>query len=287
MKKTISAIMIMIMLVSVASICVNAAEAGESFGDVPMTMGINVDAVKDEDYTKGLLIEIANPDKSDSTSKSWILWNEGYLNIYTEVYDTDMIDPDVELRKASPWGVDSFEVFIDEKNDGHEVIQHRIDSTGYPSYRIRVPSTATNVVDAKLPEEFKDYFEYAAKKITNGYAVEFKMPINGTAGSKLGFQLQINDKRADSAPAINPAAKLSPAAWDSDKYNYITLSSEMITVIEVVESDQPATAEAAPVTTAAAPAPVRAAQTSDMTIIIAISTLLTSGAALIVSKKRK
>lgn len=65
----------------------------------------------------------------------------------------------------------------------------------------------------------------------------------------------------------------------------ITLAAAPERPVEIVE-EVTAPATTAPATTAPATTP-KAAQTSDMGIIIAISTLLTSGAALLVSKKRK
>lgn len=240
MKRIIVISIITAMLISVLSICINAAEAGDNFGDVPISENVIIDAVKDSDYEKGLIIEcnqILGSLETDTTATAWLLWDTGYLYVYAEIYDTQMIEPDAAVRANAPWDVDSFEVFINETNDSVEVSQNRIDSSGYPTYRIRIPSTATNLIDVKNIEDFTDYFGYASKVISGGYAVEYKIPINVGEGSQLGFQLQVNDLRDTGMAKVIPTAKLSPGSWDSDKYNYITLSSTIATPPEIIIAD--------------------------------------------------
>ena len=147
----------------------------------------------------------------------------------------------------------------------------------------------------------------ASALTSDGYIVEVAVPwslykssIPGFSGVKageiMGLSYVVHDNDGDATGyekqfcyAIdNDMLGSVPGGYDFGGWATIELLEEEIVVEEAAAPAEAAPAEAAPVATApAATAPVAAAQTSDMTVIMALGTLLTSGAALLISKKRK
>ncbi|MCL2463367.1 MAG: hypothetical protein FWF44_11925, partial [Defluviitaleaceae bacterium] len=209
----------------------SSAESGDSYGTVPDVSGIVVDGVKDSAYDQGVKIDInytytLNGSGPNANGASWLVWNDGYLYVYTEVYKDNLSPIDPLQEQGSPWIAESAEVFVDpgytQADTGTAVTQYRIDSSGYPSMgwgpeNIRVASGKGDVD----PD-----FVYAAKIIAGGYAVEFKIPIpNAAAGMKIGLMLQINDMQdsdTTNAVIVSPS-KWNAGSWDNNKYNYIVL----------------------------------------------------------------
>ena len=291
MKKILSLVFVICLIMSVVSVSSFAAEAGANFGSVPKTSdAIAVDAEKDAVYDSGLILKVdtkgpdsahgSEPDTS-TTGVVYVVYADGFIHIFGEMTDSLIVAQDETKEINEPWMTDSLEVFLDYGNKSETPLQYRIDAYGYPSFQFPDKNSyGADVADTK------GVFEWAAKKGGAGYTVEFKIPATVNAGDKIGFLLQINDMVDESTRAcVYVKSTLQPDSWTPDLYDYITISADTVTGIvveEVAAEEAPAAEVAAPVA-----APVVAAQTSDMSIITAIGTMLTSGAALLISKKRK
>lgn len=289
MKKLIVLTLTLLMIMSIS---VSAAPTGASLGDIPQTsVAINVDATKDEIYDKGLIIPLERPitvGQNDYGTKgtAWCLFNDGILYVVVNVKDSDIETPDPANQKSSPWSTESVEVFVDAGNKGEQanVLQYRIDVTGWPC-------VYTQAGRADYGQEaVGDAFDYACKLGSNEYWVEFAIPVEGakTQGFQFGFQFQINDRSTKGDPQVQimSPSSLGATSWTADTYDYAVVG-EMIIEEEIIVEEATAPATEAATVAPAPTAPVKAAQTSDMTVIMAIGTLLTSGAAFIISKKRK
>lgn len=189
---------ILTVLLSLTMIVMPAAEdrVGGYLGDIPKTdVAITIDAVKDKVYSYGLTVDV-NYEKDApvrAKGKVTLLYSGGWLYAFAEVTDRDMIEPDPELQQKSPWRTDSFEVFVNKSNSDsvNDVMQYRIDSTGYPTVYTKTGLAAYG------PDKAKEYFRYAAARNDNGYCAEFAIPIEFTGGSAdgkyVGVNFQIND----------------------------------------------------------------------------------------------
>lgn len=287
MKKLIVLALTLLMIMSIS---VSAAPTGASLGDIPQTgIAITVDATKDDIYDKGLIIPLERPltaGQNDYGTKgtAWCLFNNGTLYVVVNVKDSDIETPDPANQKSSPWSTESVEIFVDAGNKGEQanVLQYRIDVTGWPC-------VYTQAGRADYGQEaVGDAFGYACKLSSNEYWVEFAIPLEGakTEGFQFGFQFQINDRSTKGDPQVQvmSPSSLGATSWSADTYDYAVVGKLIIEEEIIVEE---AVAEAAAPVASAPAAPVKAAQTSDMTVIMSIGTLLTSGAAFIISKKRK
>lgn len=282
MKKIISVFLLAAMIVSMFTFVANAIDTGDNFGTVPIAKGIKIDGVKDAVYANGLKV-LCNTDitlTTDSTAVAYLVWSEGFLYVYAEVTDTQMVAIDTTAQTTSPWTVDSLEVFLQPKNDGIVVEQYRLDPTSYKSHQVQTNKVAG--INVKGADSDK-YFEGKAGTFAGGYAVEFKLPLTGApaAGAKIGFQIQMNDIRNDKTRAVRVSpAKLLPGSWDGAKYNYITLGSNDIT---------PTTAAATTAATTKAPAATTAgaAKTGDNSVVIVMMLMLALGMAVTVFKTGK
>lgn len=134
---------------------------------------------------------------------------------------------------------------------------------------------------------------------SDSYILEFAIPISSVvdsfkfaAGTTFGWDIQLNDSTTNSDTRNHCLGWNDDAnqSWQNATYlGTLVLSAEEAAapVVEIIEAPAEVAEEPAATVTVAPPAPVKAAQTSDMGIIIALSTLLTSGAAIIISKKKR
>jgi Domain of unknown function (DUF1083). len=277
------------------SISVFAAPNGKSLGDVPVTSDdIAVDGVKDAVYDKGLILKVdtrgpdsahaSEPDTS-TTGVVYVVYSNGFLHIFGEMTDSVIVPQDEAKQVNEPWMTDSLEVFVDYGNKAETPLQYRIDAYGYPSYQF--PDANSYGAD-KAGTEGK--FEWAANQNGTGFVTEFKIPATLAAGDQIGFLLQINDMVDESTRAcVYVKSSLEPDSWTPDLYDYIVLSADSVTGIEIIEEaaapavEAPAAEVAA---TAPATAPVAAAQTSDSTVLYVVALIAMLGTALVVKKVR-
>lgn len=259
---------------------VSAIESGKSFGQVLMIPdGVTIDGEKDYAYDQSCRIDITLPDDPNvitgTTGAGYVLWNgSDTLYVYVEIKDKEVLVPNGSEDK--PWHTDSVEVFIDYTNtNGRERDQYRIDAAGAPTYYNN--EIATSI--------FKDgvgkygFEEWAAKKISGGYAVEFQIkaynePIK--AGMKLGFDICVNDVYTGAeSEAIYCAASSQESKGNPNYYDFIELSGTEVEYEEIVE---PAAGAAA--------GSVVAARTADASVLALVSMILSCGAAYVCGKRR-
>ncbi len=280
--KKLALFLAMLLTLSALSIASAAAAAGASLGDVPQSYDdITVDAVKDDIYDEGLILDISRPltDGQDATGCSgtgWLLYKDGWLYEYAEIKDPQLFDPDPAKQSSSPWNTDSLEVFINAKNSdaNEDTMQYRIDVKGWPCVYDR------NGKADYGEKAVGDQFLYAAKAISGGYAVEFGIPVKVAQGAKIGFQNQINDRYDNDAKQVQwmTESSLKSSSWTAEKYDYIVIGAELTP--PVVEEEAPAAAAAA----SAAP---KAAKTADMGIVLALTALLGSGVTFVSARRKK
>ena len=213
---------------------------GGKLGDVPGTgTAISVDGVKDNIYADGLTAEIKY-EKGDSskevaaTGVVTMLCTDGYLYVFFEVNDADIVEPDASLQQSSPWRTDSCEVFVNEKNSASEndVVQYRIDCSGWPCAYTRTG------VAAYGPSAAGKYFEFAEVDTAKGYNAEFKIPLKtvgknilaGNSTDAIGVNFQINDVNSTDftltwATVYSKYYDHGTDSWDVFAYPYVTLAN--------------------------------------------------------------
>jgi Domain of unknown function (DUF1083). len=294
MKKILSIVFAVCLIMSAMSVASFAAAGGANFGSIPKTSdAIVLDGIKDAVYDSGLILKVdargpdsAHGSEPDTTTTGvvYVVYTDGFIQIFGEMTDSTVIPQNADKDLGEPWMTDSLEVFLDYGNKSETPLQYRISSYNYPSYQFPDVNSYGTEMSGTV-----GVFEWAAKQTATGYTTEFKIPATISAGDQIGFLLQINDMVDESTRAcVYVKSTLEPDSWTPDLYDYITVSADSVTGVVIEEIAAPV--EAAPVEAAAAPAataPVTAAQTSDMNVIMAIGTMLTSGAALLISKKRK
>ena len=213
---------------------------GGKLGDVPGTgTAVAVDGIKDAIYAEGLTAEIKH-EKGDAgkpveaTGIVTMLCTNGFLYVFFEVNDADIVEPDPELQKSSPWRTDSCEVFVNEKNSASEndVVQYRVDCSGWPCTYTRTG------VAAYGPAAAGKYFESAEVDTAKGYNAEFKIPLktagknvlSGNSADAIGVNFQINDVNSTDfsltwATVFSKYYEHGTDSWDVFAYPYVTLAN--------------------------------------------------------------
>lgn len=250
---------------------VSAHVDGGNLGDVPNSAEkITVDGKKDAIYDQALKVKVDQANGSTSvnaTGEAWLLYADGHLYVYAEVTDKDIVDPDPDTQSSSPWMTDSFEVFVNEKNsdDAADIMQYRIDCSGFPSAYDR------NGLAEYGPGNADSYFTYAARSTDNGYAVEYSIPVSA---KEVGVNFQINDVLSDGSQSLAMApSKVTGAgagSWNPGEYPYITIGGSTVSL--PVEDSGEATGGSA--------------ATFDFTAVAAVGAAL-SAAGYALTKKRK
>ena len=257
-----------------------ASESGVSYGDVPATeIDITIDAVKDDIYAKGLhmrLERLLAPDGNDYGTRgdAWLLLKDKYLCIFVAVQTTDLIEPDADLQQNSPWSVESVEVFLNPGNtdDNANTTQYRIDTAGWPCVY-----TQTGQADYGH-DMVGSQIDYAAAITADGYDVEYKIPLTDYAqGTKIGFQIQINDPNDEGQVHVMSPSSLTASSWTAELYDYITIGAALPVETEAPDTEPPAET----------PAPVitPAAQTGESIVMLMMSAAL--AASILIIKKKK
>ena len=275
------------------SISVFAAPNGKNFGDVPVTTDdIAVDGVKDAVYDKGLklIVDTRGPDSAhasepdtSTTGEVYVVYADGFVHVFGDIKDSLIVPQDEAKQVNEPWMTDSLEIFLDYGNKAETPLQYRIDAYGYPSYQFPDQNSYGAEMSGTVGK-----FEWAAQQTATGFVTEFKIPATIKAGDQIGFLLQINDMVDPATRAcVYVKSSLEPDSWTPELYDFITLSADSVTGIEIIE-EAAAPADEAPAAAAetapAAAAPVAAPQTSDSFVLYAIVIIAILGTALVIKK---
>jgi len=288
--KKFSIILLVAFLIAAMSISASAA-AFEAAKGTP-----TIDAEKDEAYSVAKEIDIAvevNGNADYATGKAVALWDNDALYVYIDVTDKVVTKDECADDPKTHWHVDSAEIYIDLVNTGDDDVttMNAAQYTGGVVYGGNDWGGRGMHWDAN-----KDNCTYATKTTATGWVLEAKIvwgsDYKAAVNNVIGFTIAINDD-ADGVDGRENQAFPTDAAqsnsWQmTGNYDDLKLTDvEFIPVIEEVAAPaEEAPADAAPVAVTL-PVVVTAAQTSDMNVIMAIGTMLTSGAALLISKKRK
>lgn len=170
-------------LVAAMAICpVLAADGKKNYGSVAKVSGsaLNIDGKKDELYSQGLNVKTEVNDGGISAD-AWLLWSDGYLYVYAEVADGTRDTISADAKKSSPWTADSFEIFVDDDNDGKNyAMQYRVDSEGYGTWKDRNANK-----NYYTPDVIGNDFKFAAVDGEKSYSVEMRVPMNAGKGDRV------------------------------------------------------------------------------------------------------
>jgi|GEM_PF-1067884 Domain of unknown function (DUF1083). len=291
MKKISIALLVSLLIIAM-TISVSAASFEAAKGTP------TIDGDKDEAYSVAKEISIAvevNGNSDYATGVAYTLWDNDALYVYIDITDKVVTKEKCAEDPTTHWHTDSAEIYLDLVNTGDDDVTtiNAAQYTGGLVYGGNDWGGRGMHWDAN-----KENSTYATKTTANGWALEAKIvwgsDFKPAVDSVIGFTIGINDDADGTDGRENqafPSGTEQSNAWQmTGNYDDLKLTAaEFIPVVEEVvaaPAEEAPAAEAAPVT-AAPTAPVAAAQTSDMSIIMAIGTLLTSGAALVISKKRK
>ena len=254
-----------------------------------------IDAEKDEAYSVAKEIDISvevNGNTGNATAKAVALWDNDALYVYIDVTDKVVTKEKCAEDPTTHWHTDSAEIYIDLVNTGDDDVTtiNAAQYTGGLVYGGNDWGGRGMHWDAN-----HEACTYATKTTGTGWVLEAKIvwgsDYKPAVDSVIGFTIAINDDADGTDGRENQAFPSDAAqsnAWQmTGNYDDLKLTDvEFIPVVEEVVAADDAAAPEAPVAVTL-PVVVTAAQTSDMTIIMAIGTMLTSGAALLISKKRK
>ena len=222
MKKALTVLTALTLIFMLTAIITASANVnGGYLGDVPRTaVKINVDGERDTIYNYGLAVDVKYEKDREvmATGVVTLLFSDGTLYAYAEVEDSDVKEPSEEAHTTTPWHSDSFEVFINipNNNNVYDIMQYRIDWTGWPS-----------VYDKNGLEAYGQ--KYAAKRTAAGYCTEFAIPVDA-AGKDIGVNFQINDMYGDDntltwAMVYSEAIQTGTDSWAVNIYPYLSLGS--------------------------------------------------------------
>lgn len=277
MKKILAVILTVLLL----CLPVFAHENGGLLGDVPATTDdIKIDGVKDAVYEQGLKIEIKSQMDSNevhATGVAYLLYKDGYLYVFGEVTDDDIVETPKSYLTGQPWISDSMEVFINEKNSGevNDTMQYRIDNSGWPC------AYSQSGLQAYGDDAAAEYFQSGVKLTETGYNTEYRIPVKENT---IGISFQINDMFSDGtaqtyAMVYSEATKKGPGSWNAEKYPYVTIGGSTVSA----SATTPAASE--PADTTPAQDNTTAPATADIASLAACAALLAL-AGVVLSKKR-
>lgn len=275
MKKLLPFLLVVIMLVSIVALPSSAATTFKAASGTAVIDGKMDDAYKAAD---AVVIKLNNDGVAvtGATGVLYTLWDSANLYFFV-----DVTDPKVGTKKnsneAAVYQSDSVEVYIDLVNDGKDNKIADIDAGQYTA-GILYTSPMTWAGSGAHYTANKANAKFAIVKTDKGYAAEFQIPFGSKytpkADAVIGFTAAINDDSNDDATRDTQAfvSKGQSQAWSvSGSYDRLKLSADKYT---------------APVTSTAAKT-TAAAQTSDVSLVIAAAASLLSLAGVVVSKKRK
>ena len=259
--KKLTLILAILTVLTVLALPAAAVEAGKNLGELPQTTEkITIDGKKDAIYDQGLKFDTTlmkdAAQTNPATSKVYVLWDgKKTFYVFAEITDKTMSEWVEATYKASPWTLDSMEVFFDFANDAKKRDQYRIDNAGKPTY-----------YDSKTYYEDLNKYGFDAwgfQKTSNGYNVEFQISSYATAlkaGGQVGFDMLLNDMVDGTRKGSYFASSLESKGTVA-KFDYITLGTKVVTV--------PVVTTKAAATTAAKAAATASAKTADVSVIVA------------------
>ena len=246
MKVKLTALIAAGLIAAMAVSPVSAAPGKENYGSVGKVAAdaVKVDGKKDSIYGKGLNVK-NKVNGNGISANAWLLWSDGYLYVYADVTDATRDKIAADAKKTSPWTTDSFEIFVDDDNDGKNYgMQYRVDSEGYGTWKDRNANK-----NYYTPDVIGDDFKYAAIDGAAGYSIEMRVPMSAKEGAEVGINFQIN--------GIQASSYLVQDGWNTPEYGFVTLSSL--------------------VKTETASNPSSAAQTADPAALLALASIASTG----------
>jgi endo-1,4-beta-xylanase len=139
-----------------------------------------IDGIEDDVWKKAPVMNISIAVQGNgATGTGKALWDENNLYVFVKV-----VDGNLSKKSTNAYEQDSVEIFIDEKNDKSTEYMD-----GDSQYRINFDN---EVSLNGYPTKIKS----ASVKTKDGYMIEAVIPfklIKGSSGTKIGFDLQIND----------------------------------------------------------------------------------------------
>ena len=313
MKKIISLILAITLILSIAAISVSAAPGQENYGNVKKISDSDINmsnADKDAAWDYALAIPVNVGDPNNASGTTWVLWSDTAYYFYTEVNDTTPVNLDNPDNGDyfEAWVTDSVEVFIALEGDRGNLTptpagnfddacwQFRIDLDGLPSSYQRDGAWTD---DFLIGTDFnKDRFEWAVKQDGNKYYTKHKITwLGNPKPGELGLQIQINDLEYEGGPAPQTRANDASGSWDADQFGYVVLVDEPA-VPPAAAAPAPAVEESiaqeegigggnenvhpAPAVVAPVPAPA----TGNAKVVFAVLALVLSASVLIVKSKK-
>ena len=289
--KKFSILLLVSLLIAAMAISASAASFEAAKGTP------TIDAEKDEAYSVAKEISVAvevNGNADYASGIAYTLWDNDALYVYIDVTDKVVTKEKCAEDPTTHWHTDSAEIYIDLVNTGDDDVTtiNAAQYTGGLVYGGNDWGGRGMHWDAN-----KEASTYATKTTATGWVIEAKIvwgsDYKPAVNNVIGFTIGINDD-ADGVDGREnqafPSGTEQSNAWQmTGNYDDLKLTDvEFIPVIEeaAAPAEEAPAAEAAPVATTPVTT-VTAAQTSDITVIMALGTLLTSGAALLISKKRK
>ena len=282
--KKLFVIMASIAIIAAFAVPAFAGSFGEDYGVIPWTPEAPVvDGQMDELYENGLYYNMNHlePGRIDTglTTECWVVWNGDYLYAYYIVHDNDVLMPD-KGRVLNPWKYDSATFMIDYTGESYyiddngtlaQVLQFRMDVSGYqtaygydPTIKEQnkmswqaygsgagdVGSSNNNVNELYAT----DFFEAACISSSEGYTVEFKLPLSNKGFNSWGnvtlepgdtFAIcgQINDDYTGRPDELSMyrVDGVDDSIWEAQYWPNVTLG-EMYEVVDEPEDpvDDPA-----------------------------------------------
>jgi len=224
-------IVITVILVLASSFSVSAAPYGKDLGFIPKvnSQNLTIDGDMENVYNYGLKLTTIGATDPEIYADAWLLWDDEYLYMYAQVFDYEIYSEEKANSIEKQWYVDSFEIFVDDDNDGKNYpMQYRSNCYGLPSGDLRN-------VSAETEKELRERFICAAKLFDKGYYVEMRIPCKTGAGNKVGIMLQQNGV-PDRSWLTEEAIQLS-TGWCVDDYPYAVLGNQLDkSVIEEAEN---------------------------------------------------
>jgi hypothetical protein len=234
LSRSIAAIAALVVTASLST-AVSAAPGKTNLGKVAKveSTAVKVDGKKDEIYSKGLNIK-TKVNADGVSANAWLVWSDGYMYVYAEVADSTPNDIDTATKATSPWTADSFEIFIDDDNDGKNyAMQYRVDLTGYGTWKDRNANK-----NYYTPDVLGNDFRYAAIKTATGYNAEMRVPLSAKLGAEVGINFQVN--------GVTGTSYLVKDGWNTPEYSFVVLD-ELVKIEAPKPSDtsSPKTADGA------------------------------------------
>jgi len=162
-----------------------------------------IDGVEDDVWSRSPVLPIDQFQMAwhGATGTARVLWDEENLYVLVRVTDDEL-----DRSAANPWEQDSVEVFLDE--DNAKTTFYQADDG---QYRVNYENEATF-----NPAGIAEGFASAVRVDGTGYVVEMKIPfkaIQPSVGTRIGFDVQINDGRSGVRESIAIWNDLTGVGW--------------------------------------------------------------------------